>query len=121
MYEYSASLIRIVDADTLDLDVDLGLETYRRLRVRLAGLDAPERFTDLGREAIGWVTEILRAQYKLVIQTEKDKTEKYGRYLVWIYLLDQIDSNRVYKRENSINTAMIQTGHAVPYDGGKRT
>ena len=83
MYEYSAKLVRVIDADTVVLDVDLGLETTRRLTVRLYGINAPERFTDMGKVATAFATNFLTDQ-DLIITTFKDKREKYGRYLATV-------------------------------------
>lgn len=55
VYRYRARCLRIIDADTLDVEVDLGFRTHIRTPLRLLGLNAPERTTEAGRSAIGWV------------------------------------------------------------------
>jgi micrococcal nuclease len=87
-WEYRAKLVRIVDADTVVLDIDQGLETTRRITVRLALVDAVERSDPKSQDAIrsvqnffidhtidGWIN----------ITTIKDRREKYGRYLALVH------------------------------------
>ncbi len=96
LYWYKAKLIRVVDGDTVDLDLDLGLEMHCRIRVRLAGINAPETSKvkhDSVEYAAGIKTktrleELLKSVPELFINTIKDTTEKYGRYLAKIYLHD---------------------------------
>lgn len=111
MYEYGASVIRVVDGDTVDLRLDLGLDISLNLRVRLSGIDAPERGKPGGSEATAWLSEKLKPRVDVLVKTEKDRREKYGRYLATIYLLGDV---------THINEQMIEAGHAKPYDGGKR-
>jgi micrococcal nuclease len=106
MYEYQARLIDVVDGDTLDLELDLGVETFRKLRVRLDGLDAPEIRTPEGKVAKAWLVEYLsHMPTTFTVDTIKDKKEKYGRYLV---------------RIGQLNEDMIAAGMAKPYSGGRR-
>lgn len=111
MYEYRATVIRVIDGDTVDLRVDLGFDAALNMRVRLTGLDAPERGKSGGTEATAWLTEKLKTRAEIIIKTSKDSREKYGRYLAEIYLLGDAVS---------VNRQMIEAGHASPYDGGKR-
>jgi micrococcal nuclease len=101
MYEYRAELIRIVDADTIEVRIDLGLDSERKISLRLAGIDAPERFTAAGKMATARLAELLGTK-PFVIRTIKDRTEKYGRYLASIFVDDV-----------NINDAMVEEGHAV--------
>lgn len=116
LYQYQAKVLRVVDADTLWLDVSLGLDTYHRLTVRLAGLNAPEKRTPEGVAATafteGWVTEHALPDGWLYLRTIKDKREKYGRYLAVIYpgAVDPIYGA-------SLNAALIASGHAVARTG----
>lgn len=95
MYTYNAELIEVIDGDTLDLKVDLGFDTSISIRVRLSGVDTPEiRTTNLaekerGLKARDFVKEIFAKNgNKCVVQTVKDKKEKYGRYLATILFKD---------------------------------
>jgi micrococcal nuclease len=107
--------LRVVDGDTIDVDIDLGFDISFTSRVRLAGIDTPEsRTTDkkekvLGLEVKQRLKELLSKSSSLVIKTEKpDSTEKYGRILGWLY----IDG-----AEKSINEGLIADGYAWDYMG----
>jgi micrococcal nuclease len=93
MYEYRATLSKIVDGDTYELEVDLGLHVLTRARVRLRGVDTPETYGvkrgtaewKRGQAAKQFVTQWFAARgSELIIQTFRDETEKYGRWLVEI-------------------------------------
>ena len=109
MYEYAASLLKIVDGDTVDVRVDLGFTIHYDIRLRLAGINAPEMNNPDGSgvAARAYITTLLNGP--LIIQTAKDRKEKYGRYLATIY----VGGSTV-----SVNQQMLDSGHAVPYDGG---
>jgi len=111
MYEYKIKKVnKIIDGDTIDVDIDLGFNITIFQRVRLAGINAPEtRTRDLKEKELGikskqWLENNLITSQPLIIKTEKD--DKYGRILGWIY----IGEERV-----SINNKMIEEGYAVPY------
>ena len=116
MYEYRVKqVLRVVDGDTIDVDIDLGFDISFTSRVRLAGIDTPEsRTTDkrekvLGLEVKQRLKELLSKSSSLVIRTEKpDSTEKYGRILGWLF----IDG-----AEKSINEGLIADGYAWGYMG----
>lgn len=110
MYEYKVKkLIKIVDGDTLDLEIDLGFNITIQERIRLSGIDAPEiRSSDVvEREKANasrlWLEKKLKDR-KMRILTEKD--DKYGRMLGWVY----IEEDPV-----PINTQLIKEGLALPY------
>jgi micrococcal nuclease len=107
MYDYSARLIRVVDGDTVHLEIDLGLESFRRIKCRLAGINAPEMSTPGGPPAKARLQELLGTGQALVVHTYKDHTEKYGRYLVDIYTPPD--------RTMTVNARMVAEGHAVEY------
>jgi micrococcal nuclease len=119
MYEYRVKkVLKIVDGDTIDVDIDLGFSVSFTQRVRLAGIDTPEsRTKDLKEKALGLeVKEHLNKQLKdaltVTIKTEKpDSSEKYGRILGWLYINDD---------EKSLNEQMIEQGYAWTYDGGTK-
>lgn len=87
MYEYHCKLVKVVDADTYDVCIDLGFEVSIVKRVRLLGVNAPERFTIDGRTATKFVTEWFAkntptGDFPLLARSEKpDPKDKYGRYL----------------------------------------
>jgi len=108
LYQYKAECLRVVDGDTLDLRVDLGLNTDRRIRVRLAGIDTPETYGvkrdseeyKLGKAATARMEELVLGK-SVIITTEKDKAGKYGRYIVTVYVEDL-----------NINDTLVKEGHA---------
>ena len=113
---------RVVDGDTIDVTIDLGFDLYKKERVRVAGVDTPEKRTrDLEEKALGldatqWLKEKLEGAIdgddELTIRTElKGGMGKYGRLLGWLYIGDDLVS---------INEAMILEGYAWPYDGGTK-
>jgi micrococcal nuclease len=116
MFEYYVKKVtKVVDGDTIDVDIDLGFDISFSSRVRLAGIDTPEsRTTDkmekaLGLEAKAYLKHEIDAAKTVVIKTEKmDSSEKYGRILGWVFL----DGANV-----SLNEKMIQDGHAWGYLG----
>ena len=116
MFEYYVKKVtKIVDGDTIDVDIDLGFDISFSSRVRLAGIDTPEsRTTDkmekaLGLEAKDYLKKSIDAAKTVVIKTEKmDSSEKYGRILGWVFLDGA---------ETSINQKMIDDGHAWGYTG----
>ena len=119
MYEYSVKkVLKVVDGDTIDVDIDLGFNVSYTQRVRLAGIDTPEsRTKDLKEKALGLeVKDYLSAKLKdakvVVIKTElPDSSEKYGRILGWLY----VDEASI-----SLNELMIKEGYAWTYDGGTK-
>ena len=113
---------RVVDGDTIDVTIDLGFDLYKKERVRVAGVDTPEKRTrDLEEKALGidatnWLKEKLEGALdgddELTIRTElKGGVGKYGRLLGWLYIGDE---------EVSINEQMIAEGYAWSYDGGTK-
>lgn len=89
LYAYNAKIVHVVDGDTVDADIDLGFNTWRRdERLRLLGINAPET---RGKEKLeGKRSRDLLAKKILnrdvVICTRKDRRGKYGRMLATIYL-----------------------------------
>ncbi len=116
MFEYYVKKVsKVVDGDTIDVEIDLGFDISFSSRVRLAGIDTPEsRTTDkmekaLGLEAKAYLKHEIDAAKSVVIKTEKmDSSEKYGRILGWVFL----DGASV-----SLNEKMIADGHAWGYMG----
>ena len=113
---------RVVDGDTIDVTIDLGFDLYKKERVRVAGVDTPEKRTRddeekaLGYDATHWLEDKLNGAISgdddLVIRTELvGGVGKYGRLLGWLYIGDS---------EVSLNEAMIEEGYAWAYDGGTK-
>jgi micrococcal nuclease len=116
MYEYRVKKVyKVVDGDTIDVDIDLGFNISFFQRVRLAGIDTPESRTKnlyekkLVLEVKEKLSDFLKSANKIVIRTEKpDSTEKYGRILGWLF----IDDNKL-----SVNEILIKEGYAWDYMG----
>ena len=115
-------LNRVVDGDTIDVTIDLGFDLYKKERVRVAGVDTPEKRTrDLEEKALGldatqWLKDKLEGAIdgddELTIRTElKGGVGKYGRLLGWLYVGDE---------QVSLNEQMITEGYAWDYDGGTK-
>jgi micrococcal nuclease len=107
MYEYKAYVERVVDGDTVDLTIDLGFYTYVLKRVRLSNINAPERFTEEGKIAKAFVENALAVGMEVVVQTQLDSKDKYGRVLGEIFIDKQF----------SLNEMLLMNGLATPYNG----
>lgn len=91
-YVYRATCKRVIDSDTLELSIDLGLKVHAIVPVRLLGIDTPERNTPEGKKATAFVTDLLNGA-PLVVETHKDQ-QTFARWLanVWVHgeLLSEI-------------------------------
>ena len=117
------SIDRVLDGDTIDVTIDLGFDLYKKERVRVAGVDTPEKRTrdleekELGIDATNWLKDKLDGAIAgdddLVIRTELvGGVGKYGRLLGWLYIGGDAES--------SLNEQMIDEGYAWAYDGGTK-
>jgi len=115
-------IVKVLDGDTIDVLIDLGFDLFKKERVRIAGVDTPEKRTrDLEEKALGidatnWLKEKLDSTIagddELTIRTELvGGVGKYGRLLGWLYVGDS---------ELSLNEKMITEGYAWEYDGGTK-
>ena len=113
---------KVLDGDTIDVIIDLGFDLAKTERVRIAGVDTPEKRTRnleekaLGIDATEWLKDKLEGAIDgdddLVIRTELvGGVGKYGRLLGWLYIGDATVS---------LNEQMIDEGYAWPYDGGTK-
>lgn len=108
-YTYKAIVLRWVDGDTVDVQLDLGLGIYRKERLRLEGIDAWETRGEerpQGLIATEFVKALAPEGSDVIIQTEK--TGKYGRYIARVYVVT--DDGVV-----SVNQQLLEHGHAEPY------
>ena len=114
---------KVLDGDTIDVTIDLGFDLFKKERVRIAGVDTPEKRTRnleekaLGIDATNWLKKKLEDTIagdgdELTVRTELvGGTGKYGRLLGWLY----INEDTV-----SLNEQMIKEGYAWEYDGGTK-
>ena len=119
MYEYSCKIVRVVDGDTVDVDIDLGFGVWmHNERVRLHGIDTPEsRTRDLEEKKFGLlakdqVEHFLPKGSIQTLVTVKDKVGKFGRILGKFKIEDH-----QYPTPTTINEWMIRHHHAAPYFG----
>jgi len=122
-YNFRVTKIKkVLDGDTIDVVIDLGFDLAKTERVRIAGVDTPEKRTRnleekaLGIDATNWLkdklNETIKGEDELVVRTElKGGVGKYGRLLGWLYVGDS---------DLSLNEQMITEGYAWPYDGGTK-
>ncbi len=85
LYTYVAAVKRVVDGDTLIVMIDLGLKTKTIQRLRLRGIDCPERTTPRGRHVKDYVKKLLDKQEFIIVKTHKN--DKYGRMLADVFYL----------------------------------
>jgi micrococcal nuclease len=121
MYDYNCTIDRVIDGDTVDVDIDLGFGiVMKSQRVRVAGIDTPEsRTRDLIEKQFGLASkkraeELLPVGEKFVLLTQLDRrgdvaTGKFGRILGDFKI-----------GESTFTEIMLAEGHAVPYSGGSK-
>ena len=117
MYEYRCKVVKIVDGDTVDVDIDLGFGVWlKKERIRMFGIDTPEsRTRDLDEKKYGlmakdYITKLLDDEGGIVLKTRKDAEGKYGRILGELWRTTAF-------ADRSINQIMIEKHHAVSYHG----
>ena len=117
MYEYRCKVVKIIDGDTVDVDIDLGFGVWlKKERIRMFGIDTPEsRTRDLEEKKYGlaakeFITGMLDDEGGIVLKTRKDKEGKYGRILGELWRTTDF-------ADKSINDYMIEKHHAVAYHG----
>jgi len=111
VYEYSCEVKRVVDGDTVDVVIDLGLSIHYASRVRLYGIDTPESRTRNKDEKVrGLMSKkyLINALSKgqVIIKTHRDKKGKFGRVL-----------GEMYVEGTNINLTMVDESLAVKYEG----
>ena len=126
MYEYNAKVDRVVDGDTIDVIIDLGFSVWKKMRVRMEGINTPEsRTRDLEEKKRGLAAKdrlkeiLLYNNNKCILKVSG--VGKYGRALATVL----VDSLSPLNGEDGVtlidvNKQLIEEGHAVEYYGGKR-
>ena len=119
VYEYSCKIVRVVDGDTVDVDIDLGFGVWmHKERVRLHGIDTPEsRTRDLVEKNYGLLAKeqilfFLPEGSMQTLVTVKDKAGKFGRILGKFKIVDPVTAY-----DTTVNDWMIKEHHAAPYFG----
>ena len=109
-YTYRATVVKIVDGDTIDVDLDVGFYTTMRKRLRFLGIDTWEvrgAEKEQGLVAKARLTEIIQSSDNIYVQTIMDAKGKYGRVLA--YLWTETDGVLV-----NVNEQLLAEGHGTP-------
>ena len=116
MFEYKCNLVKVVDGDTVDVDIDLGFGVWlRKQRIRLYGIDTPESRTRdkvekvYGLAAKDFLSKMLSTG-EMSIKTHKDAKGKFGRILRELFMKTSVG-------ELSVNQSLVENSHAVRYYG----
>jgi micrococcal nuclease len=112
-------VLRVIDGDTVELEIDTGFKNKHTNVFRIYGIDAPEirgKTKKAGVAAKEFLQEFLKLSQLSWVNTFKDKSDKYGRILVQIFVVDHRD-----QKISEVGTVMLKTGHAVLYFGGARS
>ena len=120
MYEYPCKIIRVIDGDTVDVDIDLGFDVWlKKQRIRLYGVDTPESRTSdkeekkYGLKAKAFVVQHLPQGSSQVLRTRLDKKGKFGRILGEFVI--RVPSH--LGDDTTVNQLLIDTNNAVAYHG----
>ena len=106
---FHVEVIRVIDGDTVELNIDMGNSTFWRDKFRLIGINAADENKEgkaAADAATAFMVDVLKEEVLAVHTKGKDK---YGRWLC-----------SIFTAKGNVNLRMIEAGHAVPYDGGKR-
>jgi len=112
MFEYKCEVIKVVDGDTVDVNIDVGFSIFHKARVRMYGMDTPEsRTRDLDEKARGliskqFIVDKVANAKEIIIKTQKDGKGKFGRVL-----------GKIFIDGENINQSMIDQSLAVEYYG----
>lgn len=116
---YGATVLDVVDGDTVDLMIDLGFKIHHKIRVRLYGVNTPESRTkdlaekEMGLKAKQFTKDWLTSHKWVYVNTIPDKNDKYGRILARIYSSELVNDPKTA----CLNTDIIQAGYAREYFG----
>ena len=119
MYEYRCKIVRVVDGDTVDVDIDLGFGIWmHKERIRVYGIDTPESRTRdvtekvFGKLATEAVKTFLPEGSMQTLVTVQDKAGKFGRVLGKFLIYDATED-----RQTTLNEWMVKNHFAVEYSG----
>lgn len=110
-YLYKATLVRVIDGDTVVLSIDLGFKVTFQLNARLYGINAPEvhgTTRDAGLAAAAYLRTLLASSSVLLVESKA--IDKFGGRYDMVLSTQAADGALV-----NINNAMVASGHAVPY------
>lgn len=114
-YIYRVTILKILDGDTFDVNIDLGFRAHLEERVRLAAIDAPPLGEDGGREAFEYVREQMAKAKTVVVRTGKE--DKHGRYVMHVFysLEEDTTKERVFQTGRWLNQELLNLGLARIY------
>ena len=130
MYQYKAIIQKVIDGDTLEIDIDLGLSIWvKSEKIRLLGINTPEVFGvkkgspewEIGNRASEFVKKLVHENQEATVETFRDKKEKFGRYLANVYIrikpeeLVGLSDIRVHGACYCLNDILIGKGLAEKY------
>lgn len=130
MYQYKAIIRKVIDGDTMEIDIDLGLSIWvRNEKIRLYGINTPEVYGvkkgspewELGNKASEFVKRIVKEGQEVIIVTYKDRKEKFGRFLADLFIrIDEIEVAGLAEIRNidgyyCLNDLMVAKNLAVRY------
>jgi len=125
MYEYRARLVKVVDGDTVDVDIDLGFGIWMKdERVRIMGIDTPESRTRdkveklFGKAASARVKELLEEDIILKTQISRDGEDMKGKYgrILGDFVVERFEDGK----QEMLTDILVAEGHAVAYFGGSK-
>ncbi len=105
IYQYSATVIKIIDGDTITVAIDCGFRIAFATPLRMNGINAPELKTDAGKKALAYIQTLIAVGDTISIKTFKDPRDKYGRWLADVFTASG----------ENVNQAMVDSGNAVFY------
>ena len=117
LYTYEATVVRVLDGDTVEATIDRGFKDYAVRHIRLSGINAPELTAKLdsekkrAAESKAFLSSILQHGTKVIIKSVK--LDKYGRSLAVIF----VEEDGMPDCYTNVNDLMLSKGHAVPYKG----
>jgi micrococcal nuclease len=114
-YIYRVSILKVVDGDTFDVNIDLGFKAHIEERVRLAAVNSPPIGEDGGREAFMYVREQMGKAKTIVVRTGKE--DRHGRYVMHVFYSLEEDANkeRVFQTGRWLNQELLDRGLARIY------
>jgi endonuclease YncB( thermonuclease family) len=106
-YVFDAEVLRVIDGDSILMELNCGFFIKKTERIRLAKLDAPEQETKKGKDATHYVNEQLAKAARVVVKTEK--TDVFGRYLGHVFYSYEEDSvDKVYAEGRYLNDELLK-------------
>lgn len=120
LYRYTVKVLEVVDGDSIQIDFDFGYDLNEKEKlIRLFGINTDEMKDKdpaiklKAQAAKKYLARLCPKGSVLLVVTEYDREEKYGRFMGWIYN----DPTLPLIKENSVNMQMVKAGHAREWDG----